>query len=355
LQQEGLIGQSSAEIIAVPGTQRGQNEEDELAIALELSKSESTRLQTVLEGLDNQEEEDLAQAMAESLKTTANRPPAPAHQPSDIISPIPQEPTTPIQSPPPDDAAIPTSNGAGSAPRIKGRGRLGGRVMRSMPVLTVTSAAVAPSDPVDDPCVNDEAIARRLAEEDRLASRSPGNSDARLTVGGGTSPSFSRSQSVPFTASFITNDETYARTLAEQEAGIGSTARARSKSAIAYSGLRSSKISELPPPYEVSPLGLVTNPSEPDSSVAGDGSVPSQSRLGSEISSTRFLRALPGPPEQSVNESAQSPTLIDRSVSSTSLSSPAAEWGIEDSPSPSAALNPYVTDELLKGVCESST
>ena len=354
LQQESLKGQSSAEI---PGTQMGQTEEAEFAAALELSKSESTRLQTVLENLDNQEEEDLAQAMAESLKTTTSRAPTLAHQP-DIISPVTtREPTIPIQSPPTSDAAKPTSSSASLAPRYKCKGRLESRVMtKSMPVLT--SAAVAPSDPVDDPCANDEAIARRLAEEESLASRSPGNSDARLTVGDATSPSFSRSQSVPFTASLIPIDENHARALAEQEVSTSSTARARSKSALAYFGFRSSKIPELPPPYEVPPSGPITNSSEsdfspPSLSVAGNGSISSQSRSGSEISSTRFLR-LPGSPEQSADEFAQSP-IIARSPSSTSLSSPAAEWGVEDPLSPSAAVNPYVADELLKGVCESST
>lgn len=338
LQQE----RPSADIVTIPETdpRAGPIEEDELAIAVALSQSESSQQQSVWQKLSSQEEDDLARALAESLKATGSLPPTPgAVHPSDIILPIPES-TTPTQSSSPNHAATPTPNSSR---------------------LVMTDIT-----PVDDPCANDEAIARRLAEEERSPSK-PLNNKARLTDEHVMHISPNRSQSVPAIFSFIPNDERYGRQLAEPEAG---TNRTRSKSALAVVGLRSS---DLPPPYEVSlPNAAAESNKTSDSdflsssSISGNGSsgshLSSQSISGSEIASTQLSNTLPSlnvtAPDQSASEPYQPPRLADRSVSSTSISSsltsPATEWVFEDSPS-SGAINPYVTDELLKGICKSST
>ena len=337
-----------AEIVTIPETDPGAGlaEEDELATAVALSQSESSQRQSNLQKLSSQEEDDLAQALAESLKTTSTPTPGAVHPP-DTILPVQQE-TIPTQPSPPNDAATPTSNSTG---------------LVIMHVLTSSA-----SNPVNDPCANDEAIARRLAEEESSPSK-PLNNRARLTEEHAMPASPSRSQSVPAIFSFLTNDEKYGRQLPEQVAG---TNRTRSKSALAVVGLRSS---DLPPPYEISLRNAAaaaesanTNDSDfsSSSSISGHSSsgshLLSQSVSGSEISSTTLPTTLPSlnvtPPDQSTSEPYQPPSLADRSLSSTSISSsltsPATEWVFEDSPS-SGAINPYVSDELLKGICKSST
>ncbi|KAF8735025.1 hypothetical protein AX14_002841 [Amanita brunnescens Koide BX004] len=337
--QHERVGKCSPATIPETDPKADPTEEDELTTALALSRSESRQRQSALQKLGSQEEEDLARALAESLKSSLPPPPGAVHA-SDPVSVVSQESTTPTQSSPPNDATTPTSNSAGLVINTEG---LQERVVtKSMPVPT--ASAVDPSNPVDDdPCANDEAIALRLAREETSLAKSF-NNRGRLTEEDATPTSPSRSQSVPSIASFITNDDRYAKQLTEQEAGTSSTGRTRSKSAIAVVELRSSAISGFPPP------------DSDFSSSSSHGSTRSHSssqNISGSSSGTQPSLSVTAP-DQSANELHQPPRPTDRSLSSTSISSlltsPSTEWVVEDSASMNGAVNPYVTDELLKGI-----
>ncbi|KAK2466122.1 hypothetical protein APHAL10511_001764 [Amanita phalloides] len=363
MQQERPEVQLLSHVADIPQPD-ARREKDELSVALALSQSESTQRQSMLDKLNSQEEEDLSRALAESLKTAPSIPGA-APTP-DTIHPIPES-TTPTRPSHSGSAVSSTSDNVGLATGSKGKGRLNERpITRSSHPRPIVNTV---RDFDDDPCANDEAIARRLEEEESSLSRISNNNTDWIGEGA-ASAYLGRSQSLPPSSQLLAEDEMYARHLAEQEAEMSSPVLPRSKSALAtVSGTHTSELSDLPPPYEASPSALPGHPSSvsganflsPSSRVTRNRSVGSQSFAPSEPTLERSypLSGMLSSPititsDQNPSDSPQPLHQVDHSHSSTSLSSslssPVTDRVLEDSQNTITTINPYVADELLRGV-----
>ncbi|KAF8631597.1 hypothetical protein AX15_002345 [Amanita polypyramis BW_CC] len=337
-------------VVEVHRTDMGEtpNEEDELAAVLALSQTESARRQSMLEKLTSQEEDDLARALAESLKTASNAPGSTSSsESSNIAPPAPEEPVT-AQPSPSDTPEAPTF-------RNEGKYKINGQAIASA-ISTQNLRLLIDSGVgrVSDPCAND--IPRRLAEEEeRKASENRTTPDD-----GGTSTS---ARQVP--PHVVREEDKYVRQLAEKEAKMNGTRRPKSKSAIATVTPR---IPDLPPPYEPSPslpttpVGISNTdlPASPgfarDVSAGASSSTQLESSTSGFEGSSNYLynkhsSSNVGNPEQSYPTSPQQPIyLVARSVSSTSLSSPSTLPIEQEVSGQSGTVNPYLADELLNGV-----
>ncbi|KAK7060492.1 hypothetical protein VNI00_001257 [Paramarasmius palmivorus] len=132
------------------------DEQSYIDAALELSKSER---QAFLEKLNSQEEEELARALEESLRTTSNPVPGPSLAPSSPPRSSRSLPTEPIVNEP-----TPSSSPQSSSPQFPGDTGL----FASLPARTSfieTPTSRSPS------LLDDEALARQIAAEEEAEER----------------------------------------------------------------------------------------------------------------------------------------------------------------------------------------
>lgn len=380
-----------------------RSEEDELALALEISRSESKKQQPII----SQEDEDLARALQESLKLadTNGTLMAPLHIPAssgegqstDVSSVVPrmfeeeeEEQKTPVQSSSADPIPSPQTPTSDSTRLTLGSIDDGksGVTSKSDPIghsfidfggpsdyyvqdeaLARSLAADYPVTPAVNPCADDETLARRLAQEEGSAPGPSVNKDV-AQMRRNDVPSSSNGQLRAVSTFVAESDDRRKRAIMR---GLDASLRGRSKSAMAtLNTTRLPDIQDMPPPYEPSSLAsstetpsttsTVSSPHESPATEESSLNRPSIPRVNSSPTLTipqsnvsgSSQRLTPSPTASTSQPSLTSPSnhtyLAARNTQITDLSE---EFDHEPAPSPStpsASSNPYISDDLLNGV-----